>query len=175
MKSFVPMMCLAIICLATSCKKSIDSQAELSPIFLQSTPHSASTDLNNDLMLKLVNDTRLAGCNCGATVMPPVGVLTWNDNLTSAAITHSKFMQSINKMQHEAADGTGVGNRATASGYVWRAVGENIAHGQTTEQQVFNDWLKSEGHCKNMMNANFKETGAARSGTFWTQVFAAKM
>ena len=168
-------MCLAMICLATSCKKNINTANDENLTPQAKTESAAQTNLNNDLMLKLVNDTRLAGCNCGTTKMPPVAGVTWNANLTLAAITQSKYMLSINKMQHESADGTSVGNRVTATGYIWKVVGENIASGQTSELQVFNDWLKSEGHCKNMMNANFKEMGAARSGTFWTQVFAAKM
>jgi len=53
-------------------------------------------------------------------------------------------------------------------------VGENIAFGQTTEAQVFNDWIASESHCKNIMTASFKEMGAARADNYWTQVFGAK-
>ncbi|RZK21638.1 MAG: CAP domain-containing protein [Pedobacter sp.] len=171
MKLIVPMIGLAIVCLATSCKKGTDSSIAETTSKIET---SSVTNINNELLLKLVNDIRLAGCNCGTTAMPPVAVLSWNTNLASAAISHSKYMAFINKMQHESADGTGVGNRLTATGYVWKAVGENVAQGQTSENQVFNDWLKSEGHCKNMMNANYKEMGAAKSGAFWTQVFATK-
>ncbi|WP_231427464.1 MULTISPECIES: CAP domain-containing protein [Pedobacter] len=175
MKLSIPFFCLAVACLATSCEKSIDNQSPELPVTVLKAEISSVTNLNNEMLLKLVNDTRLAGCNCGTTAMPPVAVLSWNANLTSAAISHSKYMESINKMQHESANGTGVGDRVTATGYIWKAVGENVAQGQTTELQVFNDWLKSEGHCKNMMNPAYKEMGAARSGLFWTQVLAVKM
>ncbi|MCX3266247.1 CAP domain-containing protein [Pedobacter agri] len=172
MKLYVPMIGLAIACFATSCKKGTESTA-IETLTKIETP--LVTNLNNELMLKLVNDIRLAGCKCGTTTMPPVTALTWNSNLATAASNQSKYMESINKMQHESANGKGVGDRVTASGYQWKSVGENVAQGQTTENQVFNDWLKSEGHCKNMMNADYKEIGAARAGAFWTQVFAVKM
>jgi len=175
MKLFVPMIGLAVVCLAISCKKNESAKSSDPEVNTKKIETSTTTNINNDALLKLVNDIRLAGCNCGTTVMPPVAAVSWNTNLATAAINQSKYMESINKMQHESANGTGVGDRVTAAGYVWKAVGENVAQGQTSESQVFNDWLKSEGHCKNMMNANYKEVGAARSGAFWAQVFAAKM
>lgn len=171
---FIPLVCMAIACGVSSCKKGIDSSDTDQSLNTQKIEASTVTNLNSDLLLKLVNDTRLTGCNCGNSIMPPVATVTWNANLASAAISHSKYMQSVNKLQHESANGSGVGTRVTAAGYTWKAVGENIAQGQSTELQVFNDWIKSEGHCKNIMNANYKEMGAAKSGSFWTQVFATK-
>jgi uncharacterized protein YkwD len=57
---------------------------------------------------------------------------------------------------------------------MWKTYGENIANGYGTEQAVMTAWLASEGHCKNIMNASFKEIGAGREGNYWTQVFGAK-
>jgi len=57
---------------------------------------------------------------------------------------------------------------------------ENIAAGQTTPEQVIQGWLDSDGHCANIMNANFEEMGVALAtnsgiyGIYWTQVFAAQ-
>jgi uncharacterized protein YkwD len=163
-----PLVCITICC-ALSCKKGTDSSSTDDP----SVPPT-TTNINNDAFLKLVNDTRLAGCNCGETVMPPVGVLSWSVDLNSAAIAHSKYIASIKALSHSSANGDGVGARVKATGYNWTIVGENIASGQTTEAQVFNSWVKSEDHCKNMMNAAFKEMGAARTDNYWVQVFAAR-
>ena len=33
-------------------------------------------------------------------------------------------------------------------------------------------WLKSAGHCENIMNANYTQLGAAGVNNYWTQVFA---
>jgi len=168
------MMCIAMLCCAVSCKKGNDSSSTEPVATTLKIEASAVTNINNDVLLKLVNDTRLAGCKFGATTMPPVPVLSWNINLASAAVYHSKYLESIKDLKHENANGAGVGDRVTAAGYTWKFVAENIAEGQTTEAQVFDAWLKSEGHCKNMMSANVKEMGAARSGVYWTQVFASK-
>jgi len=171
MKSIhVPLMCIAL-CFALSCKKGTDTTAEtkIDPVAI-----STVTNINNDALLKLVNDTRLAGCNCGTTVMPPVAALNWNINLASAAVSHSSYMASIKVLSHQSANGATVGTRVKATGYNWTTVGENIASGQTTEAQVFNDWIKSEDHCKNIMNAAFKEMGAAQTDKYWVQVFGSK-
>jgi len=164
-----PLACIALCC-ALSCKKGADTTPTITDPLVLST----ATNINNDVLLKLVNDTRLAGCNCGTTVMPPVGVLTWSINLGSAAISHSKYMASITTLTHNSANGETAGARVKATGYNWTSVGENIAFGQTTEAQVFNDWVKSEEHCKNIMTASFKEMGAAKTDKYWVQVFAAK-
>lgn len=125
-------------------------------------------------ILDMVNEVRKAGCNCGAKYMPPVAELTWNDALAKAAYGHSEDMKKNNFFSHDGSDKSKPGGRITAAGYSWITYGENIALGQTTERVVMNSWLKSEGHCKNIMNAGFKEMGVGRIDNYWTQVFAAK-
>ncbi len=174
MKFIVPkLMCFALCCALMSCKKGTDSTTPETPTTLK-IEISTTTNINNDALLKLVNDTRLAGCKCGTTTMPPVVALTWNVNLASAALYQSKYTASIKSLVHTSANGETVGIRVTATGYNWTTVGENLASGQTTEAQVFNEWLASESHCKNMMTASFKEMGAARTDNYWAQVFASK-
>ena len=89
-------------------------------------------------------------------------------------------MATNNFFSHTGSDGLSVSNRVDATGYEWSTVGENIAAGQSTVTQVVQGWLNSEGHCRNIMNANFTELGAERVdstsadfSTYWTQVFAA--
>lgn len=170
---FLPLMCIALCC-TSSCKKGSDSNTADTTSQTLKIELSTATNINNDVLLKLVNDTRLAGCNCGTTKMPPVPALTWNASLASTAIYQSKYMASIKSMVHTSANGETVGTRVTATGYNWTSVGENIAVGQTTEAQVFNDWIASESHCKNIMSPSFKEMGAAKTDNYWVQVFAAK-
>ncbi|WP_255298582.1 SafA/ExsA family spore coat assembly protein [Brevibacillus dissolubilis] len=61
-------------------------------------------------------------------------------------------------------------------GIRYTAAGENIAAGQTTPQQVVTSWMNSEGHRRNILNANFTEIGVgyASGGSYrhyWTQMF----
>jgi uncharacterized protein YkwD len=125
-------------------------------------------------LLQLVNNTRQAGCNCGTTKMPPVSPVTWNDKLAKAAYEHSVEMNANDYFSHTGLNGSTPGQRITGAGYVWKAYGENIAKGYSSEQAVMNGWLASEGHCKNIMSAAFKEMGAGKQGVYWTQDFGAK-
>ncbi|NJK63738.1 MAG: CAP domain-containing protein [Synechococcaceae cyanobacterium SM2_3_1] len=67
--------------------------------------------------------------------------------------------------------------RATAAGYAWIALGENIAQGQTAPEQVMQSWMASEGHRSNILNPVFEEIGvgdaiAPRTGNpYWVQLF----
>lgn len=131
-------------------------------------------NVNKATLLELVNNVRTSGCTCGATVMPPVAKLAWNDQLAKAGYDHSVDMKTNNYFSHTGLDGSDPGQRITAAGYTWHSYGENIANGFANEQDVMNGWLNSEGHCKNIMNAGFKDMGAGRSDGYWTQVFGSK-
>lgn len=132
------------------------------------------TNLDQATLLQLVNDTRQSGCTCGSTVMPPVAAVTWNDQLATAALNHGNDMYTENYFSHTGSNGSSAGERITATGYTWKAYGENIAKGHPTEKAVIEGWLNSEGHCKNIMSPLFKEMGAARVGSYWTQEFGSR-
>lgn len=131
-------------------------------------------------MLAAVNARRRAGATCGAQgSFPPAADLTWNAALTQAAIGHSDDMVTHNFFSHTGSDGSTLGSRATAAGYIWSSLGENIAAGQGTVAAVVDGWMKSDGHCANLMNAAYRDIGVAcvagNSGTsyrtYWTQDF----
>jgi uncharacterized protein YkwD len=67
-----------------------------------------------------------------------------------------------------------------AAGYQEKLVGENIAYGPTTADEVVQGWLGSPGHCENIMNPQFAEMGiayaagqASKRGLYWVQLLAA--
>ncbi|ROV60399.1 CAP domain-containing protein [Vibrio ponticus] len=129
-------------------------------------------------MLAAVNNARATSRQCGSTYMPPVSALTWDYDLESAAFRHSSDMANGDFMSHTGSDGSSVADRVDATGYAWSRVGENIAVGQTSINAVVNAWLNSEGHCMNIMNADFEQMGASlvenhsgAYGYYWTQVF----
>ena len=131
-------------------------------------------NVNKTKLLDLVNTVRKTGCNCGNTAMPPVAAVIWNDKLAKAAYDHSVDMQSNDYFSHTGLNGSTPGERITAAGYIWKTYGENIANGYASEELVMNGWLGSEGHCKNIMNASFKEMGTGREVNYWTQIFGAR-
>lgn len=129
-------------------------------------------------MLTAVNNARASARSCGDTRYNAAPALTWSCELAQAAATHSADMASHNFLSHAGSDGLQVSDRATAAGYRWQSIGENIAAGQTSVDAVMQSWLQSSGHCANIMNPSFVDFGAASatdSGSdyriYWTQVF----
>jgi uncharacterized protein YkwD len=129
--------------------------------------------------LELINRTRQKGCNCGLTVMPPVPPLTWNDDLEKAAKGHAEDMAKRQFFSHVSKDGRTTMTRIENAGYDHKGfraftVGENIAQGQPTILNVMAGWFKSEPHCMNLMNPDFKEVGIWVDNTYWVQDFGGR-
>lgn len=144
------------------------------------TPTTPSGDFAARV-LALTNAARAQGQTCGTTAFPAVGALSYNTQLEQAAQAHAADMAAKNYFSHTSQDGRDFSARITATGYTWYTIGENIAAGQTTPEDVVAGWLRSEGHCRNIMNASFKELGvgyAANSAssyrTYWVQDFGAR-
>ena len=127
--------------------------------------------LDKKLILELVNKARNKGCQCGETYFYQAPPLKWNDKLEKASFLHSQDMKENNYFSHISPDGSKVNARLDRIGYRWSAYGENIAQGQHTEAEVVQNWLKSPGHCRNIMNKSYKEMGVGRSGNYWTLTF----
>ncbi|MGI3097827.1 CAP domain-containing protein [Vibrio diabolicus] len=145
----------------------------------QNTGSTSSQGTFAEQMLAAVNSARSTTQQCGATTMSPVGALTWSYDLESAAYRHSSDMANSDFMSHTGSDGSNMSDRVNATGYAWSAIGENVAVGQSSINAVVNAWLSSEGHCLNIMSADFDQMGAslvenhsASYGYYWTQVFA---
>jgi uncharacterized protein YkwD len=154
------------------------------PLFLFIFPQATFSNLNAEgpepkpvnkkILLQMVNQVRQKGCKCGDTYYPATTSLGWNPQLEQAALVHSNDMYVNNYFSHASKDGSKAGNRIDKAGYSWKTYGENIAFGYGSETDVVKGWLKSPGHCKNIMSKSFKEMGVARVGDYWTQVFATK-
>ncbi len=129
-------------------------------------------------LLNAVNEARSQPRQCGDQNVDAAEPLSWNCQLEDAARAHSKDMAEQAFFSHSGPDGAQVGDRVSGRGYTWSAVGENIAAGQNSVDNVMDGWLSSPGHCANIMSTKFSEMGAARVeapgskySPFWTQVF----
>ncbi len=123
-------------------------------------------------LLTLVNQAR-----CDAGKAP----LALNDKLIAAAERHSKDMGDNNFFDHTGSDGSKFNERIRDAGYSYTTAGENIGAGYSSVESVFNGWMNSEGHRKNILNGNFREMGIywyQKSGSdyfnYWTQNFGAR-
>jgi len=138
---------------------------------------SADPDIVRVRMLDLINSARAQARNCGADAFAATEPLSWNNQLLDTATEHSQDMSTHNFFSHTGSDGSNVGDRATASGYNWQRIGENIAAGQESAKAAVDGWLQSPGHCRNLMSPDFKEVSVAcveNSGSdfkrYWTNV-----
>ncbi|MEM7373324.1 MAG: CAP domain-containing protein [Bacteroidota bacterium] len=164
-----------LLSLTLFCSTSCTDDPEILP-----SPALAENLLQPDRMLEAVNTWRVNGCTCGNEQMPPVEPVSWNEELEGAALRHSKDMAEKNYFSHTGSDGSTHSQRIADTGYAAINSGENIAAGTnfTDEEQLVQLWIDSPGHCKNIMNASFKEMGVAQVKNessdyihYWTQIF----
>jgi uncharacterized protein YkwD len=138
----------------------------------------------------------------GDDMMPAVDSLEWNNALYAASAEHSADLAAWNHgvsdkntavsrvshagsgttsdwtaQKHHLGRGSTIYERIANNAYVFDA-GENIAVGTDWDepQEAVDAWLRSPGHCKNLMYAGYKEVGMALvydDGSFykyyWTQ------
>lgn len=88
-------------------------------------------------------------------------------------------MAEHNYFEHVDLAGQSPADRVRSVGYREKLVGENIAYGPETVDEVVQGWLDSPGHCENIMDPRFAQMGIAvapgralRHGLYWVQVLA---
>jgi uncharacterized protein YkwD len=129
-------------------------------------------------ILELTNQARSHARRCGSTTFAAAPALSLDATLERAALEHSKDMSANDYMNHTGRDGSSPADRVTHAGYTWRMVGENLASGVMTPDEVVEGWLESPHHCANLMGPKFLQMGVAyavnpstEAGVYWTQVF----
>ena len=107
--------------------------------------------------------------------MPP---LSANASLGQVALAYAQDMARYGYMDHTGRDGSSPEVRVTRGGYRWREVGENLASGIMTPEEVVEGWLQSAEHCANLMDPAFREMGVAfavnardERGVYWAMEF----
>lgn len=128
-------------------------------------------------VLEETNRMRAMGAVCGGEEFGPAEPLTMEPLLRLAARLHSTNMAENGFFDHTDPEGRGPGERVAEVGFRGSFVGENIARGQSTPEEVVAAWMSSDGHCRNIMNPryHFLGVGLAYSPSeepLWTQNFA---
>ena len=145
-------------------------------------PRSAAPDSGSMLAtraLELVNDVRARGTRCGSRSFAPAPPVSLSGALSGVAFGHAIDMAAHDYFEHQDLAGHSPADRVRAVGYHEKLVGENIAYGPASVEEVVQGWLDSPGHCENLMDPRFAQMGiasaagqAARRGLFWVQVLA---
>lgn len=132
-----------------------------------------------DSVLERLNGIRANGGHCGGSDFPPSPPLTRSPALNEAARMHAEDMAQNSFLAHTGSDGSNPGDRASRAGYEWRVIAENVASGQTSADDIAATWLASAGHCANLLDAKYSETGIAYAlnpgdgrDIYWVQVYA---
>lgn len=140
---------------------------------IQPGPKVCDVPENNDAVvariLELVNQERTAR---------GLGALTLNPILSKMAEDYACEMIAGGFFEHVSPfTRKGPGQRAIDHGYVFLAVGENLAGGQRTPEQAMTEWMNStNGHRENILQSQWREIGIAvrtggQFGVYWVQEF----
>ncbi len=108
--------------------------------------------------------------------------LKWDPELATAAQKHSDNMGRQDFFSHQGKDGSQPWDRTKAAGDDNNRVGENIAAGQRTPEEVVQGWINSPGHRANMLNPKYEylgvgyheeksDKGRVNYQHYWTQNF----
>ncbi len=142
-------------------------------------PSPARTASSGTQVLQLVNEVRASGTRCGDKSFGPAPPLKRSGTLDQVAKEHAADMARHDYFEHVDLNGNTPADRLRATGYREKLIGENIAYGPTSAQEVVAGWLHSTGHCENIMDPRFVEMGLAvapgrgsRRGLYWDQELA---
>jgi uncharacterized protein YkwD len=130
-------------------------------------------------LVALANAARARPRRCGHTSFGATRPLILSATLTRVAQAHTRDMAARGSVSHQGSDGSQPSDRVTRAGYQWQRGAENVAAGMRSPEEAMDGWLDSPGHCANLMNPTFTETGvayvvdpASAMGVYWTQLFA---
>jgi uncharacterized protein YkwD len=160
---------LIVVVLASACVAPTVSGGDAAPA--APTPISTSSDLPPvaSEVVDLTNAERLrAGLNA----------LTVNARLTYAAQLQADQCARLGRIDHVLPEAPypRPEDRITASGYEWRAYGENLAMGYPRAADAVQGWMESPDHRANLLSSVFAEIGVAYTvdsagRTYYVQVF----
>lgn len=137
-------------------------------------------------VFRSINARRAEGGDCGTYgQFGPSAPLALDPQLRRAARRHRQDMATRNYFSHDSVggpDGASLQERLATAGFVgWSMIGENIAAGQATAEEVMAGWMDSDGHCSNILEPDYTLVGvgyafdaASTFGSYWTQDFGTK-
>ena len=102
--------------------------------------------------------------------------LTFNSELSQAAMSHACDMSANNYVDHRGTDGSNSQDRVRQMGYRDCLVAENLAWGYPDPAQIVQGWMTSPHHRSNMLLANERDFGVgiveSARGPIWVMVLA---
>jgi uncharacterized protein YkwD len=124
-------------------------------------------------VLNYLNAFRAQAQTCGQQPFMPAGPLRWEARLEQAAQGHADELAQGDQINHLALNGRTLRERLRGKGYLAFRVGENLAAGQESLDEVLQTWSNSAKHCDNIMQAEFQDValacarGPGKYGRYW--------
>jgi len=171
------LIALAAVCAVTAgCPGTGDTSDRSVVVSLEAAPGAASgacgAPANRTVLieqvLQLVNEER-ASRGLDAVVLNPI--LTQMAESYCCEMIEQGFFDHVNP-----ATGEGPGERAYKAGYVFLAVGENLAAGQESPRQAVTEWMASPEHREILLGVQWREVGVGvavggQYGVYWVLEF----
>jgi uncharacterized protein YkwD len=124
-------------------------------------PRSARAEIQD--LAERINRHRVAiGCRA----------MKWDDRLAAEARRHTTDMARRGFFNHTNPDGRDPFDRLRVAGVRFRAAAENIAMGQPTGRDVYEGWIESPGHRRNIENCTYARFGIGLYQRRWTLLLA---
>lgn len=128
----------------------------------------AEAEAWQDQVLRLVNEQR---AQAGLEPLALNAVLEQQAADYACELIDFDFFDHVNPVT-----GSTLVDRAEAAGYDYLVIGENLAAGQRSPQEVVDAWMNSEGHRANILDPRYTEIGIAvrlggSYGIYWVQEF----
>ena len=110
----------------------------------------SSNGIAEDNLLTTTNQTRQRNHE------PSLGI---NAKLSTAAQSKADDMVARDYWSHTAPDGKQAWSFVDSTGYTYQVVGENLAYGFSSGDEVVRGWLNSPSHRENLLSNDYTEVG----------------
>ena len=140
-------------------------------LFISTMQPAAADPIADNLVAQVVATTNTERANLGLTP------LVEHPLLDGVAQAYAGVLAEGACFGHECGEVPELAGRVGAVDYRWQRLGENIAAGQSTSDEVVRDWMSSPAHRANLLDPSFREIGVAvvpgvaPYGVYWVQLF----
>lgn len=117
---------------------------------------------DEELILEMINEARQEEQECGSTSYGPSEPLEMDPQLRCAARIHSWDQDGRNYYDHDTPEGLGPSGRVSIVPGPHSSAAENIYDWWNTPENIFQGWMDSSGHCRNMMCGSYNQVGIGK-------------
>jgi len=156
-RSFACMLCLMICTMLSACV-TVQDPASTS----HSAPVTGTVQITSAPHAHALNALR---------AQHGLGALRPNATLERVASGHARDMMANGFFGHVSSNGDTFVDRTRAQGYAYCHVAENLAKGQSSFDNVLQQWMTSPAHRRNVLHGQVTEFGLVRgAGNLWVLV-----